>query len=168
MGGLWAVPGQLLPSVPSPEELQGWELPCRPGFWLRGMLAHTGLGSQSFRLSVWCCSARSPASPGRAGPSLKFRLLSGLVTQLPDGFQKSPAFVDHLTFCHGWGKRVFCSFLLPKWKQNHPGDSSNNLWGVLKHPLSRGALVPIPSSLPYIQRGPGSDPLPGFTFQSNP
>ena len=113
-------------------------------------------------------NARSPASPGRAGPSLKFRLLSGLVTQLPDGFQKSPAFADHLTFCHGWGKRVFCSFLLPKWKQNHPGDSLNSHWGVLKHPLSRGALGPIPSSLPYIQRGPGSDLLPGFTFQSNP
>ena len=47
--------GQLLSSVPSPEEFQGWALPFHLGFWLRGMLAHVGLGSQAFRLSVWCC-----------------------------------------------------------------------------------------------------------------
>ena len=163
--------GQLLSSVPSPEEFQGWELPFHLGLWLRGMLAHVGVV-----FSLVCVvlssplSAHNPASPGRADPSLKFRLLGDLETQLPDGFQKSPAFVDNLTFCHHWGKRMmlFCGFLLSKWKQNHPGDSLNHHWGVLRHPLSRGALVPIPSCLPYIQPGPGSDPLPGFTFQSNP
>lgn len=131
--GMWAgfgpVPGAAALLCPSPEEFQGWALPFHLGLWLRGMLAHVGV------VFLLVCvvlpsplSAHNPVSPGRADPCLKFRLLGGLETQLPDGFQKSPAFVDNLTFCQHWWKRMmlFCGFLLPKWKQNHPGDSLNH------------------------------------------